>query len=645
MYRFSYAPVLTCVCGGCRESPRLFGSLGVRSVGSVTIFVVDLSSMASKHKNKSGTSTEDVSPKRNATNAASRTSQGNNIVMNIQGLPMTHWGKIDPATVDINKLNQPIPPIVRGSILAFFDQLENRLTGFDGYCIADHLPGPLKDIGQGKTYNDVKDILAMIMRATNEGYNHVVWNDMQDKYCDGSRLANFVLPVISWVRNNTRAPILTNHVILSHPADCERIARVHVKKMPDQGLFLHTGVLTQLDNERWKDQRAHLVEAFLPDVSLRRLFAKSNARAVHSNGLLLQQAGIVQMNEFLLNETMAQLMLVMFGLPEEMVEDNNKSVRRAFGVALEATGGAVGGAKADMNQEALMGASMELFGFIGKFLEQAKTKVGVSETLENGAPLLGPLSARINDISENVEEKIFNAATFIFAGHDTTANTMSWLLYEVCRNQAIQDKLRAEVDRMFDGFRAGEEFCYDHLEKLPYMTRCLTETLRMWPVVPNGTFRELQFDDTVRGPNGRDVRLPKGTYVQITNWMRHRSKELWGADADVFNPDRNYMDGELWGGKTFSGYNPSTERFSPFTFAPRDCMGKNFAQMEMRVILCHLFRNFMFELAPPTSTSNPEDFVGVNRATLGPRDTGVHPDKPAVLGLYLKVTPRRGSRL
>eukprot|EP00041_Stephanoeca_diplocostata_P033853 m.1129292 g.1129292 ORF g.1129292 m.1129292 type:complete len:77 (+) comp24417_c0_seq1:519-749(+) len=62
--------------------------------------------------------------------------------------------------------------------------------------------------------------------------------------------------------------------------------------------------------------------------------------------------------------------------------------------------------------------------------------------------------------------------------------------------------------------------------------------------------------------------------------------------------------------------------------------------MEMRIILCHLFRNFHFALAPPTSAADPNEFVGVNRATLGPRDTGVSPTKPAVLGLYLTATPR-----
>lgn len=169
-----------------------------------------------------------------------------------------HWGKIDPEKVDINCLNKPMPPIVRGSILAFFDQIENQLTSSDGYSVAEHLPGPMSDMGNGKTYSDVKEILAMMMKATNEGYNHMVWVDLQDKYCKGSRIANFVLPVISFQRNNARAPILTNHVILSDPDDCARIAKDHVKKMPDQGLFLHNGVLSQIDNDRYFVSRADM---------------------------------------------------------------------------------------------------------------------------------------------------------------------------------------------------------------------------------------------------------------------------------------------------------------------------------------------------------------------------------------------------
>ena len=83
--------------------------------------------------------------------------------------------------------------------------------------------------------------------------------------------------------------------------------------------------------------------------------------------------------------------------------------------------------------------------------------------------------------------------------------------------------------------------------------------------------------------------------------MRHRAPELWGPDAAEWNPDREFSDEELGFGVPMHGFNPASPRFSPFTYGPRDCMGRNFAQMEMRIILAYLLRSFDFELAGPVA--------------------------------------------
>merc|ERR1711865_271934 len=161
---------------------------------------------------------------------------------------------------------------------------------------------------------------------------------------------------------------------------------------------------------------------------------------------------------------------------------------------------------------------------------------------------------------------------------DTTAHTMTWLTYELAHHPKYQKK----VDALFEKLKLGKRaMIYEDCDQLPYLTRCVMETLRLWTAVPNGTFRQLQFDDEVVGPNGEMVELKKGTYVQVCNWMRHRSIALWGDDANEFNPEREFHDNEIWGlgddsiqpGK-FHGSNPASKRFSPFTFAPRDCLGK-----------------------------------------------------------------------
>merc|ERR1719502_712765 len=85
----------------------------------------------------------------------------------------------------------------------------------------------------------------------------------------------------------------------------------------------------------------------------------------------------------------------------------------------------------------------------------------------------------------------------------------------------------------------------------------------------------------------------------VSTIARHLNPDLWGADVLEFNPDRDWRGDEIWNGDVFRAYNPSSKRFSPFTFAPRDCIGKNFAQMEMRTIIANVFRRFKFELSDP----------------------------------------------
>ena len=112
--------------------------------------------------------------------------------------------------------------------------------------------------------------------------------------------------------------------------------------------------------------------------------------------------------------------------------------------------------------------------------------------------------------------------------------------------------------------------------------------LRLWPAVPNGTFREIQFDDTIKGKNGEDVVIKKGTLVRLVNWSRHRNPDLWGPDVNEFNPDRDFKPDELWNGDVLRAYNPQTERFSPFTYTPRVSIAAIYS--DVAFLSCGLFR-------------------------------------------------------
>lgn len=199
--------------------------------------------------------------------------------------------------------------------------------------------------------------------------------------------------------------------------------------------------------------------------------------------------------------------------------------------------------------------------------------------------------------------------------HDTTGLTLTWLIFELAQNMGIQRRLQQEIDDFFKELN-GRDMTYDDIPKLKYMTKCIMETLRLWPVVPNGTFREFEHDDVIKGANGENVKVTKGSICQITNYNRHRDPELWGEDVNVFNPDRDWKDHEIWANEGLKAYNPHSGRFSPFTFTPRDCIGKNFAHMEMRPILCYILGNFSFELSDAAANYDRSTYLGVNYGKL-----------------------------
>lgn len=379
------------------------------------------------------------------------------------------------------------------------------------------------------------------------------------------------------------------------------------------------------------------------------------------------------MTEFFLNETQQQLHLALFGeRGEDYDEDHNATFR-------DAMGGPPGDDRYKARHElAVKRANRDRktdpepseAGFLrglNKFIKKgnAKGQFAAPSDVASGRAkeIAGPLSAVLatqlgntnqvmpgfDDLPDELQKKLSiqsdmgNAFIFAFAGHDTTGHTLTWLTYELAKNPEYQARIVAEVDAFWTevGDRPLE---FLDMKKLPFMTRCIMETLRLWPVVPNGTFRQLSYDDEVKGPGGEMVKLPKGTIVQVTTAGRHRNPELWGDTADQFNPDREWQDDELWHDQVYAARNPHSRRFSPFTHTPRDCIGKNFAQMEMRTILTQLFKNFTFELTDAEKSAVSANggtslARGKNNGTMGPLDVDFEMGhKP--YGMHVHAIPR-----
>ena len=528
--------------------------------------------------------------------------------------------------------------------------LPRRWENEDGFNPARILPGPL--YGTDCSAEAYTNAIGTSLRIYRSGQRHKGWEKTQDDWAkrdsvlgQDPRSTNIVEPRV--MISDTEIPFLTNVVVIANADDAERIARAHTKKQPNFTPIFFQSLIATNDNEHWKRQRNYFGEVFLPKMSLSRIFKISRNRAEKCADILGRMArnqgkNGVQMHEFFLHEAQAQLQLALFGLDEEFMEDSNKKIRDVF---------------AGINPDLNYGRDICLEMMRKVDTNPAFAVASDPEVVAGKKSIFGPLSKSVakaaKDLNLSLEDQFGNMMLILFAGHDTTAHTMTWFAYEMAKNPRIQQRLHQECDQFFERLN-GRPMEYEDCDYLPFLTRCAMETLRLWTAVPNGTFRELQFEETVIGPGGKEVYLPKGTYVQIQNWTRHRNPNLWGLDAHLFNPDREFRDDEIWGGETFQGYNPSSRRFSPFTFAPRDCLGKNFAQMEMRTILANVFHKFHFELSDPykdfdeAKAGYPIENV---QGTMGPRDLtseGIEATERRIangqqpqMAMYLKVYPRQ----
>lgn len=169
-----------------------------------------------------------------------------------------------------------------------------------------------------------------------------------------------------------------------------------------------------------------------------------------------------------------------------------------------------------------------------------------------------------------------NLLTFIVAGHETTALTLSWALYLMGHDPTCQDQARAEAQSVL-GDRAATA---EDVAKLPLIRRIVDESLRLYPPAAY-LARTARARDRLLG---RDV-FPGDTVI-LPIYALHRHHRQWD-DPDAFRPDR-FLDPK------------SFDRFAylPFGDGPRICIGANFAVQEAVIILSTLLARFRFSLVP-----------------------------------------------
>jgi cytochrome P450 len=208
-----------------------------------------------------------------------------------------------------------------------------------------------------------------------------------------------------------------------------------------------------------------------------------------------------------------------------------------------------------------------------------ETLSAVSEDRRHGnaddflSRLIAALEARFRP-EEARALAVDNAATFYLAGHETTANAVTWTLYLLSEQRGLQDEVAQEARAALS---AGEQDT-GLPDRLPLLRRVLEETMRLYPPVPRFDRQAVAADEL----GGNEVR--PGDIVSIWPWIVQRHRKLW-VDADAFDPRR-------WE----SAARADLHRFQyiPFGGGPRTCVGMRFALAEALTVLAHWLASWRF---------------------------------------------------
>jgi len=189
------------------------------------------------------------------------------------------------------------------------------------------------------------------------------------------------------------------------------------------------------------------------------------------------------------------------------------------------------------------------------------------------------MQARDEETGESMAESLLRdeSITIFFAGHETTARTMSATWYALASNPTVAERLHEELDAVL-----GDRFpTMEDLHRLPYTLQVIKEVLRLYPPAPVYA-RDAIGEDTLDG-----YAIPAGSTIMLSPYFTHRHPDFWENPLQ-FDPDR-------WTPERESEQH--NYAYHPFAAGQRVCIGNNFSLLESHILLALLAQQFEPHLA------------------------------------------------
>ena len=247
-------------------------------------------------------------------------------------------------------------------------------------------------------------------------------------------------------------------------------------------------------------------------------------------------------------------------------------------------------------------------------LTAANKELGLAEDedqFEKDAKIKVSSSKRVFTKEELELVVVSNAFLLFFAGFDTSSSGMSLAAFLLAKNQECQEKLYQEIKDAVDANSGNEHLPYNVIQELPYLEQCIHESLRIYPLA--NLERKCVSDYKFKGT---DFVVPKGMLVQVAS-VTMMKDEKYFPNPEQFNPD-NFSEEAV----AKRGPYP----YMGFGHGPRNCVGKRFALLQVKIALARLIYNY--KLVPCSKT--------IDKLEIDPKSSSQQPKG----GLWVKPIKR-----
>jgi cytochrome P450 len=225
----------------------------------------------------------------------------------------------------------------------------------------------------------------------------------------------------------------------------------------------------------------------------------------------------------------------------------------------------------------------KLDAFVTELVTAFKTTGAAATCGTSGRGVLDCILQASADGELSVQNITDHSVTFMFAGFETSSNSVQWMLALLALHRNCQQRLLEELSAVM---ALGSIPDVAALRGCAYLNAVIHEGLRLHPVV--AAVPRYCCDSDVL-PSSRAV-IPAGTVVLASILAVHRTEQVYGVDVDEFRPER-WLD---------VGVRARVElhnAFLPFGLGKRNCIGKDFAWSEMTILIAAIVRNFSFDFA------------------------------------------------